>query len=44
MAEVILFLMLALHIGDMGITFWMWLILFAIIKFIRLVIWFLEEN
>lgn len=44
MIEALLIFMLALRIGDMGISFWLWLILFATVKFIRFVIWILKDN
>lgn len=44
MVEFILIFMLALRIGDMGATFWLWLIVFAILKFIRFVVWALTDK
>ena len=44
MLEALLIFMLALRMGDMGITFWLWLILFAVVKFIRFVVWLLEDK
>ena len=44
MIEALLIFMLALRIGDMGTVFWMWLVVFAILKFIRFVIWLINEN
>ena len=44
MIEALLILMLALRIGDMGISFWLWLILFATIKLIRFIICLLKDN
>lgn len=44
MIEALLIFMLATRLGDMGISFWLWLILFATFKFIRFVIWFLKDN
>lgn len=43
MVEALLILALALRIGDMGISFWMLLILFLIIRFIQFVIWLLSD-
>ena len=44
MLEALLIFMLALRMGDMGIAFWLWLILFAVVKFIRFVVWLLEDK
>lgn len=44
MIEAFLIFMLALRIGNMGISFWLWLILFATIKLIRFIVWLLEDN
>lgn len=44
MIEALLIFMLALRIGDLGISFWLWLIFFATIKFIQFVVWIIKEN
>lgn len=44
MIEALLIFMLALRLGDMEISFWLWLILFATIKLIRFIIWLLEDK
>lgn len=44
MVEALLIFMLALRIGDMGVSFWLWLILFSTVKFIQFVVWILKEN
>lgn len=43
MIEAILIFMLATHIEGIGSTFWMFLILLVIIKFIRFVFWCLDD-
>ena len=44
MIEALLIFMLALRVGDMGTVFWMWLVVLAILKFVRFVIWLIKEN
>lgn len=44
MIEALLIFMLALRIGDMEISFWLWLIFFTTVKFIRFVIWIFKDN
>lgn len=44
MIEALLIFMLALRIGDLEISFWLWLSVLIIIKLIRFVVWLLEDK
>ena len=44
MIEAFLIFMLALRLGDMGISFWLCFIILVIVKFIRFVIWSFTDN
>jgi hypothetical protein len=44
MIEALLIFMLALRIGGMGISFWLWLSFFAIVKIIQFIIWLLADK
>lgn len=44
MIEALLIFMLASRIGDMGISFWLWLTLFVFVKIIRFIVWALTDK